>query len=58
MVKLADKKIFTKLDLVRSFHHNPTAKQDFPEAALITPFGLYEFVVMTFQHFMDEVHSQ
>ena len=33
-----------KVDLVRGFRQIPMAKQDIPKTALITPFGLFEFL--------------
>ena len=46
--RLAGCKIFSKIDLVRGYHQVPMAVQDVPKTAVITPFGLFEFLRMPF----------
>ena len=56
--------VFSKIDLVKGFYNIPVAPADVPKTAVITPFGLFEFLRMpfglcnaaqTFQRLMDVV---
>lgn len=61
---LAGKVTFSKVDLVRGYHQVPVHTMDVPKTAVITPFGLFEFLRMpfglknaaqSFQRLMDSV---
>lgn len=61
---LHGKRVFSKIDMKKAFNQIPVEPSDIPKTAIITPFGLYEFLFMTFglrnaaqtfQRLMDEV---
>jgi hypothetical protein len=46
--KLAGCSVFTKLDLRKGYYQIPVAEEDVQKTAVITPFGLWEFLRMPF----------
>ena len=64
--RLAGKKVFSKIDLVKGYYQIGVHPDSIPKTAIITPFGLYEFLRMpfgltnagqAFQRLMDTVFS-
>ena len=59
-----EKKVFSKLDLLKAYHQIPYKEDDIEKTAVISPFGLYEYLYMpfglrnascTFQRYMNNL---
>ena len=62
--KLHDCTVFSVIDLIKGYHQIPMAAEDVPKTAIVTPFGLFEYLFMpfglsnaaqTFQRLMDKL---
>ena len=62
--KINGKKVFSKVDLLKAYHQIPAKEEDIEKTAVISPFGLYEYLHMpfglrnascTFQRYMDNL---
>ena len=50
ITRLNDKTVFSKIDPAKAFHQIPVHPDDICKTAVITPFGLFEYIKMPFCH--------
>ena len=46
--RIAGSTVFSRLDLQKGYYQIPMASRDFPKNAIITPFGMFEFLCLPF----------
>ena len=46
--QLQNSRVYSKIDLVRGYHQIPMSEESIPKTAIITPFGLWEYLRMPF----------
>ena len=66
-INLRNTIIFSKMDLAKGYHQVPINPSDIPKTAVITPFGLFEYIkipfglrssAQIFQRMMDNIGKQ
>ena len=46
--RIADSTVFSRLDLQKGYYQIPMASKNGPKTAIITPFGMFEFLCLSF----------